>query len=210
MGKVKAHIPRFIVFEGPDGVGKTSLAEKFVAYLSKEVGENKLLFDCSPGKTPGTIGRVVYDIRHNRLSVAPKKEQLAPESLQLLHVAAHVDKIISTLKPHFKKGGYVVLDRFWWSAYAYGRLDGLNPTQMFRLLQPELMTWEGTPSPLVFYIHRKKSLSPGEYDQEQHFHLLQRYYQELIRHERKRKIKIIEIENEDFETAFAQILKAIE
>ena len=51
---------RLIVFEGPDGVGKSTLAEHLTGRL-REAGVpcEHLAF---PGRQPGSLGRLVYDL----------------------------------------------------------------------------------------------------------------------------------------------------
>ena len=54
---------RLIVFEGTDGVGKSTPAERLTGRL-RETGIpcEHLAF---PGKQPGSLGRLVYDLHHD-------------------------------------------------------------------------------------------------------------------------------------------------
>ena len=54
---------RLIVFEGPDGVGKSTLAEQLTVHL-REAGVpcEHLAF---PGRQPGSLGHLVYDLHHD-------------------------------------------------------------------------------------------------------------------------------------------------
>ena len=57
---------RLIVFEGADKVGKTTLIEEFTSRLRESgVSSDHLAF---PGKQPGTLGRLVYDLHHDEVS----------------------------------------------------------------------------------------------------------------------------------------------
>src|ERR1035437_6266990 len=106
---------RLIVFEGPDEVGKTTLAEAAIAAL-REQGE-KVLSAAFPGNIPGTLGEFIYRLHH-----APRDfgvQQIGPESLQMLHIAAHLDAIDRIIMPALNAGTSVILDRFWWSTLIY-------------------------------------------------------------------------------------------
>ena len=100
---------KLIVFEGPDRVGKSTLADA----LTKKLVE--LGIPCEhlalPGRIEGTVGRLVDGIHH-----APKTfglHQITPTSLQALHVAAQLDAIERIILPALNMGTWVVLDRFW-------------------------------------------------------------------------------------------------
>jgi dTMP kinase len=80
---------KLIVFEGPDGVGKSTLSQA----LAKKLTEVNILCEhlAFPGKEEGTIGRLVYDLHHNPNAFGLHK--VTPASLQALHIAAHLDAI---------------------------------------------------------------------------------------------------------------------
>ena len=80
---------KLIVLEGSDGVGKSTLARCLVGRLMRcHIRSEHATF---PGKRPGTIGQVIYQIHHDPGSLGI--EQLSPTSLQALHIAAHLDAI---------------------------------------------------------------------------------------------------------------------
>ena len=102
---------RLIVFEGPDGVGKSTLS----LALAKRLKATGLAYEhlSFPGKEPGTVGRLVYDVHHDPAEYGIGK--ITAASLQALHIAAHLDVIERRILPALAKGRWVVLDRFWWS-----------------------------------------------------------------------------------------------
>ena len=71
---------RLIAFEGPDGVGKSTLATHLTGRL-REAGvlREQLSF---PGRQPGSLGQLVYDLHYN----APRFRLggVNPTSLQLM------------------------------------------------------------------------------------------------------------------------------
>ncbi len=51
---------QLVVFEGPDGVGKSELAARFQSWLEGHgFSAERLSF---PGKEEGTLGKLVYDL----------------------------------------------------------------------------------------------------------------------------------------------------
>src|SRR6266487_3071410 len=122
---------RLYIFEGPDGVGKTSLSRAF----SELLNANGLECDyfSFPGQEPGTLGKHVYDLHHHPVKCGI--ESIEPASLQLLHIAAHIDAIESRIIPALKKGRYVVLDRFWWSTWVYGLLNAVDKRYLQAMIE---------------------------------------------------------------------------
>jgi dTMP kinase len=111
-----------IVFKGPDGAGKTTLARE----LSRRLGDSGVPCEyvAFPGQQHGTLGRLIYDLHHNPKSYGINN--INATSLQVLHLAAHVDAIEGQILPALKAGRWIVLDRFWWSTWVYGSALGVN------------------------------------------------------------------------------------
>lgn len=129
---------RIIVFEGPDGVGKTT--------VSREVESNLCArgLDCVrfafPGSDDGTLGRHVYELHH-----APARfgvDGLTPLALQTLHVAAHVEAIETRIRSVFARGATIILDRHWWSTWVYGLASGVARSRLRALLAFEHRVWD--------------------------------------------------------------------
>jgi len=147
---------QLVVFEGPDGVGKSKLAARFQSWLA---GEGFLAEVLSfPGKEEGTLGKLVYDLHS-----CPEQFHitgLTAASLQALHIAAHLDAIEQRIIPALKSNRTVVLDRFWWSTYVYGIVSGVDRDVLDRMISTEKAAW-GTTKPMVlFLIDRSKPLRP--------------------------------------------------
>ena len=138
------------VFEGPDGVGKSTLVE--VVRQTLVAAGREVLAVSFPGRQTGTLGAHVNDLHHR-----PGKydvRTLTPDALQILHVAAHVDTIESTIRPHVEKGGIVLLDRYWWSTSVYGRLSGVNATALTAMLELERQYWRELLPRSIFLLSR--------------------------------------------------------
>lgn len=144
------------MFEGPDGVGKSELSRRCVQHLQDQGHCCELL--AFPGQEDGTLGKLVYDIHHGpaRHGVSG----MSPTSLQILHIAAHVDAIDRRILPALQAGNIVVLDRFWWSTWVYGTVAGAQPPVLQAMLQLELAAWGQVRPDIVLLIRRKKPLRP--------------------------------------------------
>lgn len=141
------------VFEGIDNVGKTTIIQK----LKEKIYES-MQCECSivafPGNQPRTIGSLVYDIHHNQTKYFDFP--LNNISLQLLHIASHIDLIQSKLKKMSSEQCIVLLDRYWWSTYVYGIANGVESNIIQAILLPELMLWKDINVKKIFLLEREK------------------------------------------------------
>ncbi|MGC2332218.1 MAG: hypothetical protein WA581_12240 [Candidatus Acidiferrales bacterium] len=168
---------QLIVFEGPDSVGKSTLVQYLRILLEQDQRASEIL--SFPGDRPGTIGKLVYDLHH-----APGKfgiERISPIGLQGLHIAAHLDAITQTILPAINSGTWVVLDRFWWSTWVYGRAAGIDPRILDSLIYAEKFLWGQFNPSVVFLIERTKPL--GDKPAGDEFAILSDLYRQLSRSE---------------------------
>lgn len=149
-----SHRGNLYVFEGADGVGKSELSRRFFENLTKSgINCEYLAF---PGKDAGTLGKLIYDIHHEsgRFGI----HAISATSLQILHIAAHVDAIENRIIPALKAGRSVVLDRFWWSTKVYGIVAGASKEILDAAVRMELLAWGNVKPTMAFLIHRNKPL----------------------------------------------------
>ena len=149
-------VGQLFVFEGPDGVGKTELSEQFTALLNeKGIRAQRLSF---PSREDATLGKLVYDLHHDPQSHGVA--HIKPLSMQLMHIAAHLDAIESIILPALRAGISIVLDRFWWSTKVYGLASGISSNALSQMIQIEIAAWEGFLPATIFLIRRKEPLRP--------------------------------------------------
>lgn len=199
-------LPSLVIFEGVDGVGKTSLVEAFVRYCHREFSEVPVASGAFPGSEPGSLGEWVYRLHHGTLRGFALKP-IAPPALQLLHVAAHVDAITSWIAPALEIG-CVILDRYWWSTYAYARLH-LDSDVAWALVSAEHPFWLPLPRPTIIYLTRAHSLKEDELDSQMHDQL-RGYYCELINRERLAGVEVHELANDgELDDCWSSLLAAL-
>lgn len=142
-----------IVLEGPDGVGKSTIAAGLRSYLENHRVRCQLF--SFPGKEAGTLGGMVYSLHHaDSQGGAPRPDATA---LQLAHVAAHVDTIERQILPALREGRCVVLDRYWWSTKVYGIVAGANPLSIEAMLRLEHHHWRGVRRAVVILLRREQA-----------------------------------------------------
>ncbi len=141
---------KLIVLEGPDGVGKTTLAHDLVNLLEKKVIRS--IYVSFPGREQGGLGKLVYDLHHNPAIV--ERGSINPVSNQLLHVAAHIELIDSVIRPALVVGSWVVLDRYWWSTWVYGKVNGVSESAIDSMVSVELEHWRSITPEVVYLLSR--------------------------------------------------------
>ena len=127
----------FIVFEGGDGVGKTTQVELLCEWLADAGHEVVKTFE--PGDS--TVGAM---IRH--IVLDPATGEMSPRAEALLYAADKAQHIFSVVGPALQRGAVVVCDRYVDSMLAYqggGRVLQLEDVERIARwatedLQPDL------------------------------------------------------------------------
>lgn len=128
--------PRFIVFEGGEGAGKSTIAAALAERLRAEGRE--VVLTREPGGTPA--GEKVRALLH---------EPLTPWAEAFAFLAARAQIVHEVIRPALERGATVLCDRFSASTMAYqGQARGLD-LETLRLanraatggLEPDLVLW---------------------------------------------------------------------
>jgi thymidylate kinase len=146
----------FFVFEGKDGVGKTSLIVRVADLLTRNNIEPICM--AFPGKSGESLGGLVYKLHHDakRYGIA----EITPFALQTMHVAAHVDVIERSIIPALDEGHIVLLDRYWWSTIVYGTVASVPRSFLKAIIKAEQLCWHNQKPLAVFLITRSSSVLP--------------------------------------------------
>jgi len=100
----------FIVVEGVDGSGKSTMAARIVDALSRR--GRKVLRTREPGGTP--IGEKV-----RALLLDPQHAEMVPFAEFFLYMASRAQLVDEVIRPSIAKGVDVVCDRYYYSTAAY-------------------------------------------------------------------------------------------
>jgi dTMP kinase len=101
---------RFLVFEGGDGVGKTTQVDRLCATLGEAGHEVVRTFE--PGDSP--VG-----VQIRRLVLDPSTGDLDPRAEALLYAADKAQHLHAVVRPALRRGAVVVCDRYVDSMLAY-------------------------------------------------------------------------------------------
>src|SRR5204863_7025744 len=116
----------FITFEGSEGSGKSTQAQRLAARLQRSGGPHLLTRE--PGGTP--IGESIRDL----LQFAPHNADMAPETELLLFGASRSQLVREVIEPALERGMCVIADRFFDSTTVYqGAARKLDPEMIERL-----------------------------------------------------------------------------
>jgi thymidylate kinase len=202
-----AKLGKLFVFEGPDDSGKTTLAQAFMSHLRTQ-GINCQYFSF-PGNEPHTLGNLVYKLHHGELNDAV--ESVTPTALQTMHIAAHLDAVESRILPALKEGTTVVLDRYWWSTYVYGRVGDVNLNALDAMVELERTVWGKVKPAVVFFIQRWPLQSrprSSTAELKDHDQLLAEYMKLAARTPSMNHVEIID-NNKTIDHALDQIVRTV-
>ena len=133
----------FVVFEGLDGSGKSTLMTAFKEHLNAKSRAYVEVFD--PGGTP--VGDKIRQILLTKDHVPSDEAEL------LMYQASRAELVFKVIKPALEKNQWVISDRFYQSTLAFqGHARGINLEKIDWLndyatggLAPDVVVWVNTP-----------------------------------------------------------------
>jgi dTMP kinase len=198
-----ARLGKLFVFEGPDGVGKSTLVQSTREFLtSRSIPFLTISF---PGKEPGTLGWLVDQIHHGQR--VEDIRALTALSLQALHIAAHLDHIEARIRPALQNGTFVILDRFWWSTLVYGRAGTVQPEVLELLVAAEKTAWGRSLPAVMFLVNRTAPFRPEQ--DKAGFERLSSLYSELAAQEQN-EYPVVTIANDSIQESMGTIQARLE
>jgi len=115
----------FFVFEGADGVGKTTQAQMLADRLRQDRGCRIEMYR-EPGGT--ALGEQIRS-----LLLDPQSGELSPQTEMFLFMAARSHLVNQKILPALSVGTVVICDRYLWSSVVYqGIVGGLSAQQVLR------------------------------------------------------------------------------
>ena len=100
----------FVVFEGGDGVGKTTQVDRLCSWLTAHAYEVVRTFEPGDTTAGAAIRRIVLD---------PATGDLSPRAEALLYAADKAHHVYAVVRPALERGAVVVCDRYVDSMLAY-------------------------------------------------------------------------------------------
>ena len=123
---------RFIVIEGLDGSGQSTMAKLLAEYLESKDIEVLLTKEPTPDSESGKRIRAVLD----------KKAKVSAEDLQKFFATDRFEHLENAVVPALNEGKFVVSDRYFFTSFAYGSAEGIDLDWLIRLndgyLYPDL------------------------------------------------------------------------
>lgn len=193
------HCGKLYVFEGPDNVGKTTVA-KYAAELLSKTGEYQYL--SFPGNIPHSIGDLVYKIHHQKEAYGIN--EVDNTSLQALHIAAHIDVIKRVIIPMLRKGTSILLDRYWWSTHVYSEALGCDVAVVQHLIGAEKMAWLDISPEIIFLLKRG---FPGGDNSNETRTLVKSYFE--LANKEMMKSNVVNICNTNLDESVSSVVEAI-
>jgi dTMP kinase len=195
---------QLFVFEGPDDVGKSTLAGMLCQHLSEAGQRTELL--SFPGNESGTLGELVYRLYHS-----PREFGLSRVSsiaMQLVVTAAHIEVIEARIKPLLQAGVNVVLDRFWWSTWVYANVQGVSQPQRDKMIEIELLSWEDIKPTFVFLVLRPEPFldQPANHP----WQSILAFYEQLFELQKENVHSQVVLNDRGIEQAFQAVVSHVE
>jgi dTMP kinase len=120
---VRSPTGAFVVFEGGDGVGKTTQVDLLCAWLTRHGYEVVRTFEPGDSAVGASIRRIVLD---------PATGEMSPRAEALLYAADKAQHLYAVVEPALRRGAVVVCDRYVDSMLAYqgaGRVLALDEVE---------------------------------------------------------------------------------
>lgn len=123
----------FIVLEGIDGSGKTTIAKELKTFFINK--KANVLITQEP--TKGNIGNIIREYLMNT-----ERDKRNPIFEALAFAADRAWHIENLIKPYLEKGYLIICDRYYYSSFAYQIINGLESKWLIEInkymLKPDL------------------------------------------------------------------------
>jgi len=194
---------KFIVFEGIDGAGKSTISRMLHEKINTQIGRSYYTFE----PTDSPIGSVIRNILNRRI----KTDEKTIASLFLADRLDHLQNESNGILKYLQKGINVISDRYYYSSYAYHvphlpleKVVDMN-TLCAQLLRPDIVFYLDIPvSESLKRISQNRNFT-DLYETESKITQVRENYLKAIEKEGKKDNVIIINANNDIETVFNEV-----
>ena len=201
----------FITFEGSEGSGKSTQADKLAAHLQRY--NVHYILTREPGGTP--IGESIREL----LQFAPHNSNMAPETELLLFEASRSQVVREVIKPALERGICVIADRFVDSTTVYqgaarrldrGVVDRLNAFAAGNCIPDITFVLDVDSATAQARMQKPRRLDRMEQQSPEFYERVREAYRELAARETRRVVlidgsrSVHEIENEVWEVLLSR------
>lgn len=192
----------FLVLEGIDGCGKTTIAKSLARWFKKN-GRRVIL---TQEPTEGEFGKKIRDL------LAGREKMIAPLALQRLYVLDRRDHLEKLIRPELRAGRIVISQRYALSTFAYGIASGQSFQTLFKLhrqllgdgfILPDATFLLDLPADIAMQRIHKRGRSVEYFEKEAKLNKIRNQYLGLARQKRLGLILVVDArpkQNNIFET----------
>lgn len=200
----------FIVLEGPDGAGKSTVARLIADYLEKK--GHSIEFSREPGGTPISekIRDIILDCDH---------KEMADTTEALLYAASRAQHVAEKIRPLIEAGKTVICERFYHSSLVYQGIGRKLGVEKIRKIN-EFAIGDTYPDLVLFLdinpeiaLKRKTDIDGGDRLENEHisFHMdVYKGYKEIIKISPEIKVVDASVDRKQvFENVISELEKII-
>lgn len=192
----------FVAFEGLDGAGTTTQAERAAAYVDAEPDRTAGL---SAEPTDGPVGAQIRRCLEGEID-------LDSETLALLFAADRLDHLDREIEPRLAAGDVVLVDRYSLSSFAYQHADGVEADWLRaindRARAPDVTLYLDVPPSVCVERLAADDRGTDRFERAETLERVEAAYQEAIAAERDAGNDVRVIDGTQSETAVADEIAA--
>ena len=179
---------KFVVFEGMDYAGKSSIIKMLQSYIEKLDNKEQYIFTREPGSSNSKEAEKI------RTLILDKENEFSPTSDALLFLAARRINLEKVIWPALENNKIIFSDRYWYSSFVYQGILGNVGYDKIRQIN-ELMSNNTSPDLVIFFDltpelvikrlkHMRSETDRLEHNEINYYERLREAYKQVIKHDK--------------------------
>lgn len=179
---------KFVVFEGMDCAGKSSIIKMLQSYIEKLDNKEQYIFTREPGSSNSKEAEKI------RTLILDKENEFSPTSDALLFLAARRINLEKVIWPALENNKIIFSDRYWYSSFVYQGILGNVGYDKIRQIN-ELMSNNTSPDLVIFFDlmpelvikrlkHMRSETDRLEHNEINYYERLREAYKQVIKHDK--------------------------